>query len=52
MPKYSEITSRYFTINIEPEAILEIDDIDAYNQTEGLALSLRRILDNLALKNW
>jgi hypothetical protein len=33
-------------INIEPEAILETDDIDAYNKQEGLPRS--RISDNLA----
>jgi hypothetical protein len=48
--KIHGITSRYIYCNIEPEAILEIDDIDAYNKQEGLALSLEEVeyLDNLA----
>jgi phosphoribosylformylglycinamidine synthase len=50
--KYSELSQDIFTINIQPEAILEINDIDAYNKQEGLALSLEEIeyLDNLATK--
>ncbi|NBW27425.1 MAG: phosphoribosylformylglycinamidine synthase [Flavobacteriaceae bacterium] len=37
--KYQELNQTIFNINIEPEAILEIDDIGTYNQSEGLALS-------------
>ena len=37
--KFSALTQDMFTINITPEPILEIDDIHAYNQSEGLALS-------------
>ena len=37
--KYQELNQTIFNINIEPEAILEIDDIGYYNQSEGLALS-------------
>ena len=37
--KYLELNQTIFNINIEPEAILEIDDIGTYNQSEGLALS-------------
>ena len=37
--KYSELNQDIFTINIQPEPILEIDAIEAYNQSEGLALS-------------
>ena len=50
--KYSELSQDIFTINIQPEAILEIDDIDAYNKQEGLALSLEEVeyLDNLSTK--
>jgi phosphoribosylformylglycinamidine synthase len=46
----TELHQDIFTVNIEPEAILEIDDIDAYNKQEGLALSLEEVeyLDNLA----
>ncbi|MFV8354619.1 phosphoribosylformylglycinamidine synthase [Flavobacterium sp. XS1P32] len=52
LQKYSELHQDIFTVNIEPEAILEIDDIDAYNKQEGLALSLEEVeyLDNLATK--
>jgi hypothetical protein len=41
---------KIYLLNIEPEAILEIDDIDAYNKQEGLALSLEEYLDNLKNK--
>ena len=34
--KYSELNQEIFAINIQPEPILEIDDIDAYNKQEGL----------------
>ena len=37
--KYNALTQDIFTINIQPEPILEIEDIAAYNQQEGLALS-------------
>ena len=37
--KYTSLHQEIFTINIQPEAIQEIDDITAYNQQEGLALS-------------
>ncbi|MBV1888127.1 MAG: phosphoribosylformylglycinamidine synthase [Urechidicola sp.] len=37
--KYSELNQEIYTIDIEPESILEIDNIAAYNQQEGLALN-------------
>lgn len=37
--KFSALTQDMFTINIAPEPILDIEDIGAYNQAEGLALS-------------
>ncbi|MCL6265543.1 phosphoribosylformylglycinamidine synthase [Flagellimonas myxillae] len=37
--KYGKLDQGLYTINITPEPILEIDDISAYNQQEGLALS-------------
>ena len=37
--KYTELNQAIFRIDIQPEAILEIDDIAAYNKSEGLALS-------------
>ncbi len=50
--KYNSLDQEIFTINIKPEAILEINDIAAYNKQEGLALSEEEVdyLDNLALK--
>ena len=50
--KYTELNQDIFTINIQPEPILDIDDIAAYNKQEGLALSPEEVgyLDNLATK--
>lgn len=50
--KYSALTQEMYTINIQPEPILEIDDIDAYNKSEGLALSPEEVdyLNNLSKK--
>ncbi|RTY67749.1 phosphoribosylformylglycinamidine synthase [Flavobacterium sp. LB2P53] len=50
--KYTELNQDIFTINVLPEAILDIDDIAAYNKQEGLSLSPEEVayLDNLALK--
>jgi phosphoribosylformylglycinamidine synthase len=50
--KYSELNQDIFTINIQPEPILEIEDINAYNMQEGLALSIEEVeyLDTLSLK--
>ncbi|MGO4904327.1 phosphoribosylformylglycinamidine synthase [Flavobacterium sp. W20_MBD1_R3] len=50
--KYAELNQDIFTINILPEAILNIDDIAAYNKQEGLSLSPEEVeyLDNLAIK--
>ena len=50
--KYSNLNQDIFTINIQPEAVLEIEDIAAYNKQEGLALSQDEVdyLDNLAKK--
>ncbi len=50
--KYTELQQDIFTINVTPEPILEIENIDAYNKTEGLALSPEEVeyLDNLAAK--
>lgn len=41
--KYRELTQDTYQIDITPEGILEIDDIAAYNQEEGLALSAEEI---------
>ena len=50
--KYTELHQDIFTINVTPEPILEIENIDAYNKAEGLALSPEEVeyLDNLATK--
>ena len=50
--KYSELNQEIYTIHIKPEPILQISDIAAYNQSEGLALSLEEVdyLNNLATK--
>jgi len=40
---YNGIGQDIFTINKKPEPILSIDDIAAYNQSEGLALSQEEI---------
>ncbi|MBC6996866.1 phosphoribosylformylglycinamidine synthase [Cytophaga sp. FL35] len=37
--KYNELGQEIYTINVTPEPILEIEDIAAYNDQEGLALS-------------
>ena len=50
--KYSELNQEIYTIHIKPKPILQISDIAAYNQSEGLALSLEEVdyLNNLAAK--
>lgn len=50
--KYPELGQEIFTIDIQPEAILEISDIAAYNDREGLALSAEEVeyLENLSAK--
>ncbi|KGO92308.1 phosphoribosylformylglycinamidine synthase [Flavobacterium subsaxonicum] len=50
--KYNGLNQDIYTINIKPEPILEIEDIAAYNQQEGLALNAEEVdyLNNLATK--
>ncbi len=50
--KYTELHQDIFTIKIQPESILEIDDIATYNKQEGLALSEEEVdyLENLSKK--
>lgn len=50
--KFAELNQDIFTINIQPEAILDIEDIATYNKQEGLALSDEEVeyLNNLAVK--
>lgn len=37
--KYASLNQGIFTINIAPEKVQLIEDVDAYNESEGLALS-------------
>ena len=48
--KFNGLNQDTFTINIEPEPILEIDNIGSFNKKEGLALSDEEInyLNDLA----
>lgn len=50
--KYNGLNQDIYTINIKPEPILEVTDIAAYNEKEGLALSPDEVdyLRNLAEK--
>ncbi len=50
--KYANLNQDIYTIDIEPEAILEIDDIEAYNKSEGLALNKEEVayLEGIAEK--
>ncbi len=41
--KYHGLNQGIFTINIKPEPIREVEDIAAYNQAEGLALSTEEV---------
>src|SRR5690606_6483841 len=41
--KFVGLTQELYTIHISPEPITEIDDIDAYNKQEGLALSTEEV---------
>jgi len=50
--KYAALNQEIFKIDIEPEAILDIEDIAAFNQQEGLALNDEEVdyLNNLSTK--
>ncbi len=50
--KYSQLNQIIYTINVQPEPIVEIDDIAAYNKKEGLSLSSEEVdyLNNLSEK--
>jgi phosphoribosylformylglycinamidine synthase len=50
--KYSQLHQEIYTINVQPEPILEIEDIATYNKQEGLSLSNEEVeyLNNLATK--
>ena len=49
---YDGLDQDIYTINIQPEPVLEIEDISAYNQKEGLALNDEEIdyLESLSKK--
>lgn len=54
--KFEALTQDMYTIHINPEPIIDIDDIDAYNKKEGLALNqeevtyLNKLSDKLGRK--
>ncbi|MCF0041923.1 phosphoribosylformylglycinamidine synthase [Dyadobacter fanqingshengii] len=50
--KYNELNQEIYTISIQPESILEVADIAAYNKQEGLSLSDEEVdyLNKLAEK--
>ncbi|MEO9569561.1 MAG: phosphoribosylformylglycinamidine synthase [Polaribacter sp.] len=50
--KFSRLNQETFSIDIQPETILEIDDIAAYNNLEGLSLSDEEVtyLEGVAVK--
>jgi phosphoribosylformylglycinamidine synthase len=50
--KYTTLNQEIFTIDIQPESILKIADIAAYNKQEGLALNNEEVeyLNNLSTK--
>lgn len=50
--KYNGLNQDIYTINIQPEPIIEVTDIAAYNEKEGLALSPEEVeyLNNLSAK--
>jgi phosphoribosylformylglycinamidine synthase len=50
--RYPALTQDIYTINITPEPVIEIDDIEAYNKQEGLALNAEEVayLNQLAEK--
>ncbi|MFC2137705.1 phosphoribosylformylglycinamidine synthase [Bacteroidota bacterium] len=41
--KYTNLDQQIFTINKQPDPVIEIDDIAAYNLLEGLALSVEEV---------
>ncbi len=49
---FTELNQSIFSIELQPEDILDIEDIAAYNKQEGLALNDEEVvyLENLALK--
>ncbi|WP_430967960.1 phosphoribosylformylglycinamidine synthase [Spongiimicrobium sp. 2-473A-2-J] len=52
LQKYKGLSQNIFNIDVEPEPILEVDDIAVYNKQEGLALSPEEVsyLEEVARK--
>ena len=50
--RYTSLHQEIFDLHIQPEAILEIDDIAAYNKKEGLSLSAEEVsyLNDLSVR--
>ncbi|MDC1464710.1 phosphoribosylformylglycinamidine synthase [Polaribacter sp.] len=50
--KFKSLKQELFTIDIQPEPILNIEDIAAYNKEEGLSLSAEEVtyLEDIAIK--
>jgi len=50
--KYQSLHQEIYTVDIKPETILNIEDIEAYNKKEGLALSTEEVkyLENISKK--
>ena len=50
--KYQGLDQDIFTVNIQPESIQEVEDINAYNEKEGLALNSEEVeyLEGLSKK--
>ncbi|WP_025741678.1 phosphoribosylformylglycinamidine synthase [Aquimarina pacifica] len=50
--KYEKLDQNIYTIDIQPEPIVQIEDIAAYNATEGLALNKEEIeyLESVSIK--
>ncbi|WP_152286380.1 phosphoribosylformylglycinamidine synthase [Flavicella marina] len=49
---YTNLDQEIFTINVKPQAVLNIEDIEAFNQQEGLSLSEEEVayLESVATK--
>lgn len=50
--KYNSLDQKIFTVEVAPQPIIEVEDIGAYNQQEGLALSEEEVgyLEELSTK--
>lgn len=50
--KYKQLNQEIFKVDLQPEPILEVDDIGAYNEKEGLALNEEEVdyLNQLAIR--